>query len=122
MAVVVGDVDGGPQHESTKGYAGDPRDEGEYEEDHKDQEHDASGVVPPVEHVNCSSQAPDDVQDASRPDKLLGQSPREENVAVTEDDGDTKAEDKQQKSVGIDADVAAVAIVDAGAVGASSGG
>lgn len=120
--MVVGDVDGGPQHEGTEGYAGDPRDEGEDEEDHKDQEHDASGVVLPVEHVDGSSQAPDDVQDASRPDKLLWEGSGEENVAVAEDDGDTEAEDEQQESVGIDADVAAVAIVDSGAVGASSGG
>lgn len=94
MAVVVGDVDGGPQHERTEGYAGDPRDEGEDEEDHEYQEHDASGVVLAVKHIDGSSQAPDDVQDASRPDQLLREGSGEENVAVAEDDGDAEAEDE----------------------------
>lgn len=94
MAVVVCDVDGGTQHERTEWYSGDPRDKREDKEDYKDQEHDASGIVFPVKHVDGSSQAPDDVQDARCPDELLGKGSGEEDVAIAEDDGDTETEDK----------------------------
>lgn len=61
MAVVVGDTDRSSQHEGAKGYAADPGDECDDHDHDEDQKNDTAGVVLSVQHVDGSSQAPEDI-------------------------------------------------------------
>lgn len=120
VAVVVGDVDRGAQHQRAERDAAPPAPEGEHEEDDKDEEDDASDILLPVEHVDGRDQAPDDVEDAREPDDLLRYDADEEDVAGTEDKGDEEAEEEQDQGVCVDGEDGRV--VDVCAISTSSRG
>jgi hypothetical protein len=87
VAVVLGDVDDGLQHEDREGNSRDPGHEADYIEDREDQIDDGGTVVVSCEINNCGSDTEDDLQDASNPDgsvitlELYG-GPRREELTV----------------------------------------
>lgn len=115
MAIALGDVNGGLQHQGAEWNAGNPADEGDDHEYGEEEKDNATGPVVPRQHVNGGDEAEDDVEDAGDPNELLGECAGQPDVGIAENNGYAKAEDEEDNGVGGKAE-AVGAIVNSAAI------
>ena len=115
MSIPTRDVHRRLQHHDTEWDPRNPAHEANHAKNRKQQEDNRGAVVMPREVVRCSREAKDDVQDASDPDELLGEVPREEKVGPRKEEGEHEHEGEEDDSVGIEGEGVGAA-VDAAAI------
>lgn len=120
VAVLLGDVDRGGEHQDGKGDALPPRKVDEYQEN-AEQEVQEAAPAAARQHVDTRHEGKENVENEGHDDELLGPEANEPHVAVSEHEREGETKDEEDQSVGVEAEVG-VAIVDAVAVGASRGG
>lgn len=110
MAILLADIDGGPEHEGGEGDAADPGPEAESEKDAEDQEDNTGSPVAAIQVEDSGADSPADVKDACHPDELLGEEAREPDIAVSEHDGDDQNEEEEDERSSIEGEVICPAI------------
>lgn len=110
MAILLTDIDGGPEHEGGEGDAADPSPEAESEEDAEDEEDNAGSPVAAIQVEDCGADGPADIEDACHPDELLGEEAREPDIAVSEHDGDNQNEEEEDERSSVEGEVVCPAV------------